>query len=239
MQSRALAATPRPRVCPRSTKRSPGFAQLSSGRIGDLVETVVDLRRKADRSIARNGPRRRRPDHRSHRRALRRAFQATVGDRLCPTVCWPPSVDLRPETSPTPDPRHNPRTRPRPRRARSSPPPTTSPASSRDRACRSPRTSSARARSAPRPDSSWCCSSAPSRRRRRGARTPRAARRSSARRIAGTRGGIRSSAPCPCRGPWRGTPPRSSIRSAGRGSPSRARSSNRSRASAGSSSPRP
>ena len=126
-----------------STNRSPALAQLSDGASTDLVEAVFDLRREADRAVAGNRPRRGRPDD-------DRCAQRKLRDSRLDAAASNYERKLHPHR----DPRRNPRTRPRPRRARSSPPPTTSPASSRDRACRSPRTSSARARSAPRPRSS-------------------------------------------------------------------------------------
>ena len=151
-------------------KEIAGVAQLSSRRVGDFVKSILDLGRIL---IARlpgivQGV----------------VVQITIDAPLalirisaiaCRGLAASPlrSVSSRPETSPTRYPTCNPRTRPRPRRARSSPPPTTSPAWSRDRACRSPRTSSVRARSAPRRKNPSSYKDAPNRRRRRGARIPR------------------------------------------------------------------
>ena len=123
-------------------------------------------------------------------------------------------------------------TRSRPRRARSSRPTTTSPASSRDRAGRVIANAHDLAGDlrfgVGKPWSSRGSSQSPS--------TPRRLNSSRCTSIQLLGEGAAFAAelddrrrrPCPC--PWRGTPPRSSTRSAGRGSPSPARSSSRSRA---------
>ena len=146
-------------------QRVAGLRPIVGRRVGDAIEAVGDLRREADRAVARQRPRRGRPD--DDARAPAHEIEGKRGGVL--VRARTPVRRAPPETSPTPYRWCNPRTRPRLRRARSSPPRSTSPASSRDRACRSPRTSSARARSAPRPESSSSCRDDPSRPRRRAA----------------------------------------------------------------------
>ncbi len=121
---------------------SPGLRPVSFRRCGDLIEAVVDPRGERDRAVAGDGPRGRRPDH----DRCAGEIGGSIGDARLVRLL--DRGDLRPlarvgdrELHPDRVATDSPGTRPRPRPAPSSPRPTTSPAWSRDRACRSWRTS--------------------------------------------------------------------------------------------------
>ena len=146
-------------------QRVAGLRPVVGGRVGDAIEAVGDLRREADRAIARQRPRRGRPDddarvpaheiERERRGVFARAgLQSDARHRkLHPHRIAGVILVLHLGFGERGLLHHAPHHR----------------LASRDRACRSRRTSSARARSAPRPESSSSCRDDPSRPRRRAA----------------------------------------------------------------------